>query len=207
MVSVVKLEYRLGLRQGDVKSEDCKSCVVDAGQELQKRCPYSKGAITWCGILTEDIYMYINCKLIINSITFPTCIPRACHPFSLNRYDYCLVKYSDEKFFGKIDKKNKLYLLNVADADMDFAEFNQKINDLLGGLVDQAAASFTRYASGNKKLAESSGQSMLYGLAQCRRDLSPADCKGCLKQAISGLPGCCYGKRGGRTVGGWEPQC
>lgn len=118
----------------------------------------------------------------------------------LDRYDNCLVKYSDEKFFGKIDIRNKFQLLNVVDVDMDFMEFYQKIKDLLGGLAVQASGNpRSFYAYGDSKLNETSRET-LFGLAQCTRDLSPADCKSCLDWAISDLPSCCYGKRGGRTV-------
>ncbi|KAI3868641.1 hypothetical protein MKX03_013151 [Papaver bracteatum] len=42
----------------------------------------------------------------------------------------------------------------------------------------------------------------LYGLVQCSRDLSSSDCKKCLDDAVSHLPNCCDGKRGGRVIGG-----
>lgn len=43
----------LGLCRGDVSTEDCKTCTVEAGKELQSRCPYNKGAVIW----------YDNCLL------------------------------------------------------------------------------------------------------------------------------------------------
>ncbi|XP_009591406.1 antimicrobial ginkbilobin-2-like protein [Nicotiana tomentosiformis] len=45
--------YGLSLCRGDVSSTNCKSCVVDASEELGKRCPYDKEAIIW----------YDNCLL------------------------------------------------------------------------------------------------------------------------------------------------
>ncbi|TYJ13655.1 hypothetical protein E1A91_A10G065400v1 [Gossypium mustelinum] len=39
--------YGLALCRGDVRSADCKTCVVEAGNEIRKRCPYKKGAIIW----------------------------------------------------------------------------------------------------------------------------------------------------------------
>ncbi|KAI9379086.1 hypothetical protein POPTR_017G040132v4 [Populus trichocarpa] len=55
------------------------------------------------------------------------------------------------------------------------------------------------YATGELDLVASK---KLHGLAQCTRDLSSTDCKKCLDVAVSGLPSCCDGKRGGRVVGG-----
>ncbi|XP_006352035.1 cysteine-rich repeat secretory protein 38-like [Solanum tuberosum] len=43
----------LSLCRGDISSNNCKSCVLDASEELGKRCPYDKEAIIW----------YDNCLL------------------------------------------------------------------------------------------------------------------------------------------------
>ncbi|KAK4374073.1 hypothetical protein RND71_004750 [Anisodus tanguticus] len=39
--------HGISLCRGDVSSDDCKSCILDASQELGKRCPYDKEAIIW----------------------------------------------------------------------------------------------------------------------------------------------------------------
>ncbi|KAK8524821.1 hypothetical protein V6N13_015824 [Hibiscus sabdariffa] len=39
--------YGLALCRGDVSSQDCETCVVEAGSEIRKRCPYNKGGIVW----------------------------------------------------------------------------------------------------------------------------------------------------------------
>lgn len=43
----------LALCRGDVSSNNCKTCVIDASKELGERCPNRKGAIIW----------YDNCML------------------------------------------------------------------------------------------------------------------------------------------------
>lgn len=116
-------------------------------------------------------------------------------------YDDCLLKYSDESFFGKIDSANRFALLNVqAVAGGDPAKFDARVNGLLGGLAGQASGSGPGlfYAVGQVGL--DGPDPTLYGLAQCTRDLSGPDCKKCLDDAIGKLPGCCGGKRGGRVV-------
>ena len=120
-------------------------------------------------------------------------------------YDNCLVKYSDEGFFGKIDTANRFYMWNVQDV-VNPETFNPKVKELLGGLAYKASASAQTpklYATGELELgaAGSGADQKLYGLAQCTRDLGAADCKKCLDDAISELPNCCTGKRGGRVVG------
>lgn len=42
----------------------------------------------------------------------------------------------------------------------------------------------------------------LYGLVQCSRDLSSADCEICLTAAITFIPQSFYGKVGGKQMGG-----
>lgn len=113
-------------------------------------------------------------------------------------YDYCLLKYSDEYFFGEIDEKNKFYMVNIYDVD-DPTTFNGKVNELLSNLSYKASETPMLYATGELKLE---GSETLYGLAQCTRDLVGTSCKKCLDDAISELPDCCDGKQGGRVVGG-----
>lgn len=37
----------LALCRGDISPNDCKTCVTSAGQDIQQRCPYKKGAAIW----------------------------------------------------------------------------------------------------------------------------------------------------------------
>lgn len=114
-------------------------------------------------------------------------------------YDNCLLKYSNEDFFGQIDEENKFCMWNVRDVS-DPKDFNQKTSDLLRQLAKEAFVTQTMYAVGELELGES--KELLYGLAQCTRDLSSIDCFKCLEAAIGQLPFCCDGKGGGRIVGG-----
>ncbi|XP_038714288.1 cysteine-rich repeat secretory protein 38-like [Tripterygium wilfordii] len=114
-------------------------------------------------------------------------------------YENCLLKYSNVKFFGKIDYDNKFLLSNVKDVEGDPEVFYGKVKELLSGLANKAEATEKLYAPGDLELNKNE---KLYGIVQCTRDLSSADCKKCLDDAMNGLPGCCSGKRGGRIVGG-----
>ncbi|KAK2424425.1 cysteine-rich repeat secretory protein (DUF26 and DUF1204) [Trifolium repens] len=152
--------YGLALCRGDVSTSECKTCVTEASNEIQSRCPYNKGAIIW--------------------------------------YDYCLFKYSDTDFIGKIDNSNKFYMWNLNIVN-DTTTFNYKTKDLLSQLAHKATMNPKLYATGEAELENSK---KLYGLTQCTRDLSSDDCKNCLDIAINELPNCCDGKEGGRVVGG-----
>ena len=41
----------------------------------------------------------------------------------------------------------------------------------------------------------------MYGLLQCMRDRTPAECEQCLQDSVEQLPGCCYGNQGGVVLG------
>ncbi|XP_021848039.2 cysteine-rich repeat secretory protein 38-like [Spinacia oleracea] len=114
-------------------------------------------------------------------------------------YDDCLLKYLDQSFFGKIDTKNKFYLLNVANVSHDPNLFNQNVKGLLSKLALESANTKERFSFGSMKLDTFTN---LYGSTQCTQDLSNKACKICLDEAIRELPNCCYGKRGGRIIGG-----
>ncbi|KAK7324774.1 hypothetical protein VNO77_28608 [Canavalia gladiata] len=113
-------------------------------------------------------------------------------------YDYCMFKYLDTDFFGKIDNTNKFYMWNLKNVS-DPSTFNYKTRELLSDLAQKAYVNPKLYATGELKLEKSE---TLYGLTQCTRDLSSIDCKKCLDDIINELPNCCNGKEGGRVVGG-----
>ncbi|KAA8524571.1 hypothetical protein F0562_010994 [Nyssa sinensis] len=147
------------------------------------------------------------CRGDVSSTDCRTCVIDAskeirercpCKKGAIIWYDNCLFKYSDVEFFGKIDNSNKFYMFNIQNVN-DPTPFNQKTKDLLSDLASKAYVSPVLYATGELELEDSK---TLYGLVQCTRDLSSADCKKCLDGAISELPSCCDGKQGGRVVGG-----
>ncbi|KAL2248405.1 cysteine-rich repeat secretory protein 38 [Sesamum indicum] len=153
--------YGLSLCRGDVSTKDCGACVVDASDEIIKRCPNDRGAIIW--------------------------------------YDNCLLKYADSDFLGKIDGQNRFYMWNLQNVTIDPQEFNQRTRGLLSELSEHASKTGKMYAKGE---VEVTGYEKIYGMAQCSRDLSGAECKKCLDDAVNELPRCCGGKQGGRVVGG-----
>ncbi|KAK1430225.1 hypothetical protein QVD17_12815 [Tagetes erecta] len=152
--------FGLSLCRGDVSSEECGSCVVNASAEIRKRCPKNKAATIW--------------------------------------YDHCLLKHSNNNFFGQIDNHIKFYLLNT-NIISNPTSFNLATKRLLSGLANTAYTDPKMYAAG---VIDLEGSKKLYGLVQCTRDLSSGDCKTCLEDAISDLPSCCDGRQGGRVVGG-----
>ncbi|KAL8511152.1 hypothetical protein ACS0TY_017831 [Phlomoides rotata] len=115
-------------------------------------------------------------------------------------YDDCYLKYSDKDFFGKIDNQNKFYMWNTRNVSHNVDEFNEKTKELLKYLGGYAYETSKMYAKGEVGINE--GDEKIYGMVQCSRDVSRNDCRKCVHDAVSELPLCCEGKKGGRVVGG-----
>ncbi|GAV73940.1 Stress-antifung domain-containing protein [Cephalotus follicularis] len=114
-------------------------------------------------------------------------------------FDKCLLKYSNESFFGQIDNSVKFYMWNTQNVS-DIVAFNRQTRELLSLLAKEASATQKMYAAGE---LDTGGAEKIYGMTQCTRDLSSTDCKKCLDGMIDDdLPSCCDGKQGGRVVGG-----
>lgn len=155
----------------------------------------------------QQAYGLALCRGDVSTLKCKTCVSEATKEI-LNRcpqkkgaiiwYDNCMFKYLDTNFFGKIDNTNKFSLLNVQNVSHPLA-FNNMTKNLLSLLAHKASIGPKFYASGELKIGE---LDKVYGLTQCSRDLSSVHCKKCLEGAISELPNCCSGKKGGRVVGG-----
>ncbi|MQM15279.1 hypothetical protein Taro_048230 [Colocasia esculenta] len=112
-------------------------------------------------------------------------------------YETCHLRYSNESFFGS-PTGPQFYMWNMNNVS-DPAGFGQLLGGLLDGLTSRAAYAPPMFAAGD---VGSSGGGRIYGLVQCTRDLSAEGCNRCLREEIRVLPTCCYGKKGGRVIGG-----
>ncbi|KAL8160063.1 hypothetical protein V2J09_001600 [Rumex salicifolius] len=156
----------------------------------------------------DPVYGLALCRGDVSSSDCQSCAVNATHDIrelcpnnaaAVVWYDNCLLKYSDDNFFGKIDVSNKFYMWNVQSVSSPKL-FNEKTKELLGKLSKQAVKGYSKlFATGERQLDTFT---RLYGLVQCTRDLTNNDCKKCLDDAIEELPNCCDGKQGGRVVGG-----
>ncbi|XP_039156018.1 cysteine-rich repeat secretory protein 38 [Eucalyptus grandis] len=112
-------------------------------------------------------------------------------------YDDCMFKYNDTNFFRQIDKANNFYLYN-GNKVSDPALFNLRVTEMLTRLAKKAYSIPKLYAAGKKRV---DGKTTLYGLVQCTRDLSAAECKACLEGEIGAIPIKFSGQEGGRLGG------
>ncbi|KAK7343550.1 hypothetical protein VNO77_12360 [Canavalia gladiata] len=117
-------------------------------------------------------------------------------------YDNCMLRYSNRSIFDTMQASPGFYMRNNGNAT-DIDQFNEVLRNLLDSLIGQASSgdSKRKFAAAN---VTGPGFQTIYGLVQCTPDLSEQDCSSCLVGAISEIPQCCDGKKGGR-VG--RPSC
>ncbi|GJM95712.1 hypothetical protein PR202_ga12489 [Eleusine coracana subsp. coracana] len=102
-------------------------------------------------------------------------------------YDACFLRYSDLSFFAVADLGISHYVfMNSYVSDME--SMNAGRWSLMTGLVPEAASSPLRFANNSKVYTDSQGNTqVIYGLAQCTRDLNASECTRCLNKFVAEL--------------------
>ncbi|KAL1537399.1 hypothetical protein AAHA92_29918 [Salvia divinorum] len=116
--------------------------------------------------------------------------------------DFCTLRYSNATVYGTLATSPVYYLMNTQNVTSP-EQFRADLRTLLDNLRRRAAggSSARKVAGGN---ATGPDFQMIFGLVQCTPDLSSGDCTSCLVGAISEIPQCCDGKKGGRVL---RPSC
>ncbi|KAJ8627983.1 hypothetical protein MRB53_021290 [Persea americana] len=111
-------------------------------------------------------------------------------------YDFCLVQYSNQRFFGSIQTDGFYYYNNKFDRP-PFGQVDKALEFVLN-LSKQVPSRPSMFAT-----AASSSES-IYSLVQCTMDISKEGCQSCLKDVIGKIKGCCSWSRGWRF---FTPSC
>ncbi|GAB4830976.1 Cysteine-rich receptor-like protein kinase [Ancistrocladus abbreviatus] len=118
-------------------------------------------------------------------------------------FDFCLIRYSNESFFGALSSEIIVYMWNPQNISGNATAFME----LVGNTMNEIAATAANGGSGKKfatKQVNFTSFQSVYGLGQCTPDLSSLLCSQCLSQCVGYLPTCCSGKQGGRVL---LPSC
>ncbi|MED6180578.1 hypothetical protein PIB30_011339 [Stylosanthes scabra] len=123
-------------------------------------------------------------------------------------YNECLLRYSDRFFFSTMDEWPR-YQIKIPLGDpvvLHSKGFYNALGSIFNGIGNEAAlaleASDNQYAV---KQAAATAATTVYGLAQCTPDLSAADCRRCIVDAVAEFPRtCCGGSIGGSVM---FPSC
>ncbi|CAI9107312.1 OLC1v1006638C1 [Oldenlandia corymbosa var. corymbosa] len=161
----------------------------------------------------DTVYGLGQCRKDVNSSACSTCIHDAaayirqsCY-YEANStderiyYDSCLLRYSDQKFFGIFDPSG---VINLPYAGKPYGNkvenpkvFRQQLSTLMNDMISQAIAPANKGFFGKGSFNTSASET-IYGVVQCTQDLSTSTCSTCLKTGFANLDRFC---RKGRTKG------
>jgi hypothetical protein len=112
-------------------------------------------------------------------------------PFSREmkaREDACVLRYSNESFFSVADVISAFHFSDISNSVTNVAGVNATLWSLMPRLAAEAAVSELRLAKGSQVSKGSKGISqVIYGLAQCTRDLNASECSRCLTYFVEEL--------------------
>ncbi|KAM0894979.1 hypothetical protein ACQ4PT_024138 [Festuca glaucescens] len=118
-------------------------------------------------------------------------------------YDKCCITYADTNAsVGYEELLSEVFYDTNKASDPD--SYGRTYYALMKSLVARAAsgggntsARMAMFATGEAVYAPSDPKGTMYGLVQCMRDISAAECDRCLQLAVPKLPTCCWGYQGG----------
>ncbi|KAK7314057.1 hypothetical protein VNO77_39265 [Canavalia gladiata] len=157
----------------------------------------------------DDVYGLYDCRGDMDKSFCQFCVstaaeevPQRCpnRVSAMIWYDFCIVRYSNENFFGKVITYPSWHYLGKKNIS-NSAEI-QKADDFMKGLIQKATKETNQlfYMDGfNLNSTE-----RRYGMVQCSRDLSNEGCRQCLEALIAQLPKCCEQKLGWSI---WSESC
>ncbi|PQQ02159.1 cysteine-rich receptor-like protein kinase 10 [Prunus yedoensis var. nudiflora] len=124
-------------------------------------------------------------------------------------YDECMLRYSDQPFFSTAVNTPRNFLRSSTDAMQPPVGFNQVLETTMNQLLTKAAANNTngtvlKYFATEEDQIKGFNNDTLYSLGQCTPDLSSADCKWCLEEAVGHIVSKEYQYQGGRFL---YPSC
>ncbi|CAA2956866.1 cysteine-rich receptor kinase 10 [Olea europaea subsp. europaea] len=114
-------------------------------------------------------------------------------------YDYCMLRYSNESIFSRVEQSFIVYLYNMENIT-EPNRFRQLLGETMNEIASEAVNSNLPGKKFATKIANFTEFERLYTLAQCTPDLTSGDCDICLRNAIPRLRTCCDNKKGGRVI-------
>ncbi|KAM3749417.1 hypothetical protein ACB098_05G183500 [Castanea mollissima] len=157
---------------------------------------------------TKKVYGEALCRGDINSTACKTCIETAskeilqCKSVEVVIYlELCQVHYSYQQFsimvyagkYPDTDRNKREKTISNEDP----VHFNKVLKHLMNVLSDEAALNPSNKRMFTTGEIQFSKNRTIYGLVQCTRDISDANCYNCLESAIGDLKACCYSREVG----------
>jgi hypothetical protein len=170
-------------------------------------------ALASVGTLPDIVYALALCRGDVNASACSDCVTNGFQqaqqlcPYNRDATGYddpCYIRFSNQNFLSATDGDNSPRILtNAQNVTAPVKVFDAAVGVLINATSDYAAAenSSRRFGTGEMGFQTvDKGNPKIYGLAQCRPDMAPADCRSCLASIIAYIPQM-SGKRGGRILG------
>ncbi|OVA11173.1 Protein kinase domain [Macleaya cordata] len=113
------------------------------------------------------------------------------------RLEFCLLRYSNLRFFSEVDTSRPLLLLNTRNISGDLVVYKRQLGELMEDLSSRAILKPSKFETGSVRFNDFGN---IFGMVQCTQDLSSTACSSCLHAMINQIPNCCSDKRGGRAL-------
>lgn len=125
-------------------------------------------------------------------------------------YDKSSVSYADTNASTVHEQQYRSILYNINNVSNKDA-FENTYYALMSRLAQRVVNSSgttssslpvaTMFATGEAVYDSDAPNSTMYGMLQCMRDRTAAECNQCLQDSVPQLPSCCYGHQGGVVLG------
>ncbi|XP_034697796.1 cysteine-rich receptor-like protein kinase 10 [Vitis riparia] len=173
--------------------------------------PSKASTYTFYNDTLNQIYSLYLCRGDVNATTCQSCVKTAGQEIqeqcqynktAIIWYDECMLRYSNEDFIGTMNTSPGFLMYNVNNRT-DSGERDVGALSLMDQLRGETPYSELMFQTDERPSTDNASL-ILYGLAQCTRDINTTSCYNCLFDLSSMIQECCQEKVGWRALG---PNC
>ncbi|KAJ4816339.1 cysteine-rich RECEPTOR-like kinase [Rhynchospora pubera] len=160
------------------------------------------------GSIPSEIFGLVLCRGDVNNSVCYSCLSQAIRDIqnlcphnkeSTIYYDLCLLRFSNQNFLSSTDDTQQQVIGDEQNITGSQTLFDSYVHYLMTSTADYAAFRSSK-KFGTAQLNQSEAFPEIYGLAQCRPDMSDSDCASCLNGQIGVIPQLFSGKTGSRSL-------
>uniref|UniRef100_A0A0D3FSX6 Gnk2-homologous domain-containing protein n=1 Tax=Oryza barthii TaxID=65489 RepID=A0A0D3FSX6_9ORYZ len=178
-----------GMCRGDSTPDDCATYLRSAVLDINGHCNSNRRAAIW----------YDKCFLSYADTNASTAYENSYHAELYN-----VNNVTDKVSFqtGGAPTAPFLMVLNHSYFDASSTALREDVLRADEPLRARAANDTARmFAAGEAVYDSGADNGTMYGLVQCMRDRTAAECDRCLNDSVQQLPSCCWGHQGGVVLG------
>ncbi|XP_066353098.1 cysteine-rich receptor-like protein kinase 15 [Miscanthus floridulus] len=168
-----------GICRGDSTPAQCATYLQNAALGIRSRCNTARRAAIWY----DDG----------STVTYPAPM-------------FCFVSYADTNASTAYEDTYRQEMYNnfvVSNTAVLETAYSTLMSSLSGRVVNGSTtpSPAPMFATGAAVYDATAPNGTMYGLLQCMRDRTAAECAKCLNDSVQQLPSCCRGHRGGIVIG------